>query len=170
MMERRLIDLGCGNRKRPGHIGVDTLRLPGVDVIWDPKDPLPFDENSVDGVYANFVLEHSANFISLVKDLYRICKNNSTIRLRVPYWASFTQWKDPTHRQVVTEETFRYLSDEIWYGSNYGFGVNFKIKKIEYVYLPPFDRRFIPDFLKRFMRRYFLNIVHSMWIEVEVIK
>jgi SAM-dependent methyltransferase len=169
-MKKVLIDLGCGKRKQLNHIGVDRVVLPGVDIVCDLDSGLPFKTASVDGVYANFLFEHSSDFIRLVREVYRICRNGSLIRLRVPYWSSFTQWKDPTHRQVVTEETFRYFSNEDWYGSDYRFGVNFRTRRVEYVYLAPFDRRFIPEFLKRFMRRYFLNIVHSMWIELEVLK
>lgn len=31
----RALDLGCGGRKLPGARGVDSLALPGVDVIHD---------------------------------------------------------------------------------------------------------------------------------------
>ena len=30
-----LIDLGCGERKRDGYVGVDTANLKGVDIVCD---------------------------------------------------------------------------------------------------------------------------------------
>ncbi|MCZ7577680.1 MAG: hypothetical protein M5U18_11795 [Dehalococcoidia bacterium] len=38
---RVVIDLGCGFRKKPGAIGFDIARIPGVDVICDVMRPLP---------------------------------------------------------------------------------------------------------------------------------
>jgi len=29
------LDLGCGLKKQEGHVGVDSLSLPGVDIVAD---------------------------------------------------------------------------------------------------------------------------------------
>ena len=29
------LDLGCGLKKQEGHVGVDSMALPGVDVVYD---------------------------------------------------------------------------------------------------------------------------------------
>lgn len=37
------IDIGCGNSKRSGYIGLDCLKLPDVDIVHDLNTfPYPF--------------------------------------------------------------------------------------------------------------------------------
>jgi len=167
------IDLGCGSRKQKGYIGVDIKKLDGVDIVCDIEKGLPFKDNTIDGIYANFLFEHINNLIPFIQELYRVCRNGTIIKTSFPYWASVTQWKDPTHKQVITIETFRYFCDDKWYGSDYGINTDFKVKSIKYNYLSPFLRRRRYFFLfpfRKFLRRHLINIVHSVWIELEVVK
>lgn len=167
------IDLGCGTRKQKGYVGIDSKKLEGVDIVCGIGKGLPFEDNTIDRIYANFLFEHIENFIPFMQELYRICRNGAIIKASFPYWASVTQWKDPTHKQVITIETFRYFSDDKWYGSEYGINTNFKVKSIKYNYLSPFlqRRRYFFLFpLRKFLRKHLINIVHSVWIELEVVK
>jgi predicted SAM-dependent methyltransferase len=50
------IDLCCGSRKQEGHIGVDRNQIHGVDIVLDIEEGLPFEDNTIDRVYANFLL------------------------------------------------------------------------------------------------------------------
>jgi len=173
------LDLGCGARKRPGHIGVDTVKLEGVDIVWDIEKGLPFEGDTVDSVWSNFLFEHVADTAGLFRELYRVCKKDAIVEFRVPYYQSLTQYKDPTHKAVILPETMRYFSSEKWYGSDYGFGTNFKLLGVKYDYLPPFDllvgRKLFflwpltwPLIL--FARRFLWNVVHSVTIKIQVIK
>lgn len=57
MAGRMMVDLGCGNAKTVGAIGVDNVALPGVDVVHDLLDfPYPFDTGSADTDRATMVL------------------------------------------------------------------------------------------------------------------
>jgi predicted SAM-dependent methyltransferase len=77
------IDLGCGTRKRPGYIGVDTVKLDGVDIVCNLKEGLPFEDNAVDGLYSSFSFGHAANTILLFKETCRICRPRAVMELRV---------------------------------------------------------------------------------------
>jgi len=58
--EKRL-DVGCGQRKLPGAIGLDRVALPGVDVVHDLNVlPYPFPDNEFNEIYARHVIEHVA--------------------------------------------------------------------------------------------------------------
>ncbi|VVB90292.1 Methyltransferase domain protein [uncultured archaeon] len=163
------VDLGCGSRKQKGYIGVDTAKLEGVDIVYDVNENgLPFEDNTIDLVYSNFLFEHIINFIPFMQELYRICRNGAIIKASFPQWSSVTQWKDPTHKQVITIETFRYFTDDKWYGSDYNINTNFQLKNVKYNYLPPFNLPFFP--FKKFLRDHLINVVHSVWIELEVVK
>jgi len=53
------LDIGCGNHKDPGWVGMDIQRLPGVDVIHDLNvHPWPIEANSVDQAKAWHIVEH----------------------------------------------------------------------------------------------------------------
>jgi len=167
------IDLGCGSRKQKGYIGIDNRKLEGVDIVCDIEKGLPFEDNTIDRIYANFLFEHINKFIPFMQELYRVCRDGAIVKASFPYWASMTQWKDPTHKQVITIETFRYFSDDKWYGSDYGINTHFKIKNIKYNYLYTFlaRRRYFFLFpLRKFLRRHLINIVHSVWVELEAVK
>ena len=177
--ERLLVDLGCGTRKKEGYLGVDVRQLPGVDVVVDLEKGLPFEDNSVDGVYSNFMFEHVSNLALLFQEVYRVCSNHAVVEIKVPHYQSVTQFKDPTHRSVVVPETIPYFSDANWYGSDYGFRANFKVLNVKYHYLPPFDRLlrrryfFLFPLLYPFLmfgRRFLWNVVHSTTITIEAVK
>ncbi|HEY4799286.1 MAG TPA: methyltransferase domain-containing protein [Bacteroidia bacterium] len=173
------VDLGCGARKRSGYIGVDSANLEGVDIVCNLEQGLPFEDNIVDGVWSNFLFEHLPNTVFLFQELYRICKNNSIIEFKVPYYQSVTQYKDPTHKAIITPETMRYFTNHIWYGSDYSINTNFKVLKVTYEYLPPLHylhrkelflfKILLYPFLA-FARRYLWNVVHSITIKIQVIK
>lgn len=174
-----LLDLGCGSRKRAGYIGVDTVKLDGVDLVCNIEEGLPFEDNSIDGIYSNFFFEHVSNVIFLFQEIYRVCKNGAIVEFRVPYYQSITQYKDPTHKAIIVPETIRYFTNDQWYGSDYGINTNLKLTDIKYDYLPPFDK-----FMRKkifflwpviypvllFARRFLWNVVHSITIKVQIIK
>lgn len=168
------IDLGCGARKREGHIGVDTAQLEGVDIVCNLEEGIPFEDNTIDGIYSNFFFEHVSNVIFLFQEIYRICKKDAIIEFRVPYYQSVTQYKDPTHRAIIMPEMMRYFSDDKWYGSDYGINTNFKLIEVKYDYLPPLNKFMSKKFfflwpitypVLRLARRFLWNVVHSMCYE-----
>jgi len=173
------IDLGCGERKKQGYIGVDIFNAGGVDVLFDLSHGLPFEDNIIDGVYSNFFFEHVPNTIYLFQEVYRVCKHGATVEFCVPHYQSFTQYKDPTHKAIIPLEMVRYFSDEKWYGSDYGINTNFKVINVQYAYLPPFrtltSKWLFPLWpitypIVLFARRFLWNVVHSMTIKLKVIK
>ena len=53
-----ILDLGCGNKKRPGAIGIDVNPRCDADVIHDLNAfPYPFAESAFDEIYADNVIE-----------------------------------------------------------------------------------------------------------------
>jgi hypothetical protein len=46
------LNLGCGTDIMPGHVNMDKLRLPGVNIVHDlNKFPYPFKDNQFDTVF-----------------------------------------------------------------------------------------------------------------------
>ena len=53
----KILDLGCGKKKRPGSVGVDHLDRHAADVIHDLNVfPYPFPDNECDVIYLDNVL------------------------------------------------------------------------------------------------------------------
>ena len=158
-MDKIYLDLGCGTRKRNGCIGVDRVQLEGVDIVHDLKEGIPMKDNSVEKVYATYFLEHMDNVIFMFQEMYRVLTDGGTVELLVPYYNSVNAYKDLTHKHFFSEDTFKYFSDDKWYGSDYGINTNFDIVKIKYHY-----SKLVPPWMpfKKYLRRHFMNLVGAM--------
>lgn len=104
------VDLGCGRQPVAGAIGLDAVRLPGVDVVarLDAKH-LPFADGSVDRGYALNVLEHLDNLPAAVDEIARVLRPGGRCHVEVPYFAGISAFADPTHRRFFTYTTFEHF-------------------------------------------------------------
>lgn len=166
------IDLGCGCDKKPDYVGLDIVLFSEVDVVCNLEQGIPLRSNVATSVYSNHVLEHIQNTVLIMQEIFRVCRSGAKVTLRVPYYTSIGAFKDPTHKSFFTEETFRYFSSHRWDGFNYGFKVNFQVERIDYTYLRPFGRlgNLLPSVLMYPFRRFLWNVVHSMIVELRVVK
>lgn len=115
--KRVCIDLGCGQNKREGFIGVDKYPAPGVDVVHDLLSfPWPFEDNSVDEAHSSHNLEHidGADRIPFFAELYRVLKPGGTALFITPSADSDRALQDPTHKfpPIVPGFYQCYLSKE----------------------------------------------------------
>ena len=105
------LNLGCGQSKKKGYINIDSSKQVNPDKVIDlEKARLPFKDNSVDEIIAEHVLEHINNFTPLMHEMYRVCKNNSIIKIKTPFYSSWGQFNDPTHVRFFSPFTFNYFS------------------------------------------------------------
>jgi len=70
---------------------------------------LPFGANSVDRVYLNDVVEHVSDLIALMEEIWRVCKPNARVHIRVVNWDSQYMAIDPTHCRPIHPETFSFF-------------------------------------------------------------
>ena len=128
-MANVFIDIGCGERKHSGSLGIDIAALDAVDVLADVTHGLPFRDNSVSGVYATHVLEHFDNLVAVMCEIWRVCKPGSRVYITVPHASSsFMTWRDPTHKRGLNLSTFSYFDRTTLEGSifNYYGNVDFR--------------------------------------------
>lgn len=108
-----ILDLGCGKSKKNGAIGIDFIKMPGVDVVCDLNKGLPLPDNSVDGIYASHILEHLDDFMFAMKEIWRVLKKNGWVKIWVPHFsAGFITWGDPTHKRGFSIGTFECFLPE----------------------------------------------------------
>ena len=119
------LNVGCGRNILPGWINLDTVSLPGVDVVADlercREKRLPFDDDSIDEFLLSHVVEHIRDSLSLMGELHRIAKPNALAVVRVPYGSSDDAYEDPTHAQRYFLNSFGYFSQPTYWRADYGY-------------------------------------------------
>lgn len=109
-----LLDIGCGESKQPGFVGMDHQPLEGVDVVhsWN-KFPWPFEDESVLTIVASHVVEHvnpaDGHFLDWMNECWRVLKPEGQLALVTPYAGSPGYWQDPTHCNPCNEATWYYF-------------------------------------------------------------
>lgn len=110
--ELAVADIGCGPKKQfPGAIGVDAVEQPGVDVVANLDDGLPFAEASLDHVFAVHVLEHVGDMVAVMAELHRVLKPTGVLHVLCPHWRHVNAAADPTHVRSIDPLTFRWFCD-----------------------------------------------------------
>jgi SAM-dependent methyltransferase len=105
-----ILDLGCGNRKIPGAIGIDKNPRSQADIIHDLDTfPYPFENDFFDEIYGIDVLEHVLDVIRTMEEIHRIGKPGGRVMLSVPHFTSIQAYGDPTHRHFFTSQSLDYF-------------------------------------------------------------
>lgn len=135
------LNIGAGTTRYDGFINCDHSDLFNPEYVFDlEKDTWPFENDTVDEVIAHHVLEHMGEgYFHCLKELYRVCKNDALIDIKVPHYKNENQFHDPTHRRPITEVGFLLFSkkhnrESILAGSKLGlmYDVDFEIISCEH--------------------------------------
>ncbi|MGD0094669.1 MAG: tetratricopeptide repeat protein [Planctomycetota bacterium] len=134
------VDLGCGDRKPAGFIGVDVVPGPCVDVVADLTKRFPFEDNSVAFLRAHDAIEHWPDRLHTMNEIWRICEPGATVDIVAPSTDGRGAFQDPTHVSFWNQNSFYYYSVEhpAYFDlcRKYGFQGGFKIVKLQNVQEP----------------------------------
>ncbi len=140
------LDLGCGaNPKNPFSAEI----LYGIDIRDDISkniiradlvlEPIPFPDNAFDYVTAFDFIEHVPRiiytpsrrnpFIEVMNEIWRVLKPGGKFLSITPAYPHHAAFRDPTHVNIITEETFPMYFDSVrrW-AAMYGFRGAFEIE------------------------------------------
>lgn len=128
--QRVKIDLGCGASKPEGYFGVDWQARPGVDLVWDILIGLPFPDDYADEIRAHHSLEHIADPVWVMSEIWRVLKPGGKLDAVVPSTEGQGAFAHPGHRSYWNRASFAFYSqpeliEEI------GFPGRFKILRLE---------------------------------------
>jgi SAM-dependent methyltransferase len=104
------LNVGCGSKILPGHVNIDIIDLPGVDITHNlNKVPYPFKNEEFDLIYADNILEHLENTIEVIEELHRILKPKGRLIIKVPHFTSHDAWAHPQHSNVFAIDSFDFF-------------------------------------------------------------
>lgn len=108
------LDIGCGENKQEGFIGMDIRDMKGVDIVHDvTKYPWPLPDDSVLLALASHLVEHinpaDFGFINFMNEVWRVMKPGGEWMMVLPYAGSPGYWQDPTHVNPCNEVTWHYF-------------------------------------------------------------
>ena len=100
-------NFGCGFNKFDSFVNIDKFDHCEPDMLMDIEVlPWPIESDTAEEVWFVHCLEHVGAdpnvFIGIIKELYRICKNDAKVRIHVPHPRSDHYLGDPTHVRPVT--------------------------------------------------------------------
>jgi ubiquinone/menaquinone biosynthesis C-methylase UbiE len=135
----KALDIGCGIK--PKNI-FNATEVYGIDLRPDTHagiyradlvvDPIPFPDNTFDFVTAHEFLEHIPRliytphrrnaFVEVMNEVWRVLKPGGVFMSYTPAHPHPAAFSDPTHVNIITEETFPAYFDHVnrW-ASAYGF-------------------------------------------------
>lgn len=111
------LNLGCGHVLLSGEwVNVDSNSATGCDVTTNAP-PLPFGDETVDGILASHFIEHVATEkkIELFNECWRVLKPGGTMEIYVPYAFHPAAHQDPTHVSFWVPDSGIYFTDQMAY-------------------------------------------------------
>lgn len=130
------IDIGCGNHKREGFIGVDIAPGDQVDYVIDiERDRLPFEDNTVDHVFSNHTFEHIVSPQNILREIVRVCKHEALVEVWTPYLKSNDAFL-LGHFSFYNESIWKHICyeyDDFYFADAPG---RFELKKFHYILFP----------------------------------
>lgn len=128
------LHLGCGRKILPGFVNVDIVEAPGVDLVCDVSQGIPFVDDVFDEIRAVDFLEHipTARVIHVMNEIHRVLAPGGVLRAHVPCAPGITAFQDPTHASFWNEESFTYYlaghRRREDYGVSYGIRAAFRMR------------------------------------------
>lgn len=130
MVSIKVLDLGSGQfpykaeeNEIVTHVDFRSETVP--DIVHDLSEyPYPLEESSYDVVYASHILEHLPDNIRFMEEVYRICKHDGKVIIRVPHFSGRSAWCDPTHLRAYSYYQFYYYGDSTDHYGDCFFDVN----------------------------------------------
>jgi SAM-dependent methyltransferase len=104
------LNIGCGNKRVEGYLGVDKIRCDAADYICDiENEKLPFEDNTIKAIILDNVIEHFYDIPKVVNELVRVSRAGTIIKIITPHFSSLSSWIDPTHIHHLSYFSFDHF-------------------------------------------------------------
>lgn len=122
---KTILNLGCGKNIMEDAVNVDIWAGEGVDRVCDIRDGIPFDDQSMEKVYANYILCQICDpekFRHVMNEIWRILKPNGYLYIKVPDARFPAAFQDPMDCRRFVKETFDYLDKDHYRFKEFYYG------------------------------------------------
>lgn len=153
----------------PGFKNIDISS--NAEIVLDVgKEPLPFDDSSVDLVYSYHTIEHVPDYLFVMKQIFRVLKDGGTLLMGVPY-VTLTEYNlvNPYHLHHFNEHSFSFFDPTKLRGS--------AVEDSEIYFHKVFHRlhymgafKLLPPPFRTWSRRHLFNVVSRIDYGVIAIK
>lgn len=172
--ERRVLNLGAGERHRPDAVNVDLVDSTGPDVVHDlNRLPWPFPDDRFREVLAFDVIEHLDDVIRTMEEIHRVCEDGAIVRITVPHFSCSNAFTDPTHRHYFGCSSFHYVTGE----HRFSFYTDRRFRRVHsrIVFVPTLLNRVVHRLANRFPDAYerrwaWIFPAWFLYFELQVVK
>ena len=127
------LDVGCGDKLYQNNhpkgdyqwVGLDKhdfslLYEEGEFVQHDVKDPLPFEDDSIELIWTHHLLEHLVHrhptedmdfVIYVINEFGRVLRPKRRVHIVVPWSGHTNAWRAPHHYRYFNEDLFAWFDD-----------------------------------------------------------
>jgi 2-polyprenyl-3-methyl-5-hydroxy-6-metoxy-1,4-benzoquinol methylase len=105
------VNLGCGEDFGEDLIGIDVHDYGQQHILDLEKDKLPFEDDSIDQVFAKHFIEHLKDVKNCLNECHRTLRKGGELDIKVPN----AMWQGafmPPHFQHITLSWFDFLSKD----------------------------------------------------------
>ena len=164
------LNLGCGRDIRPGWVNVDSVPLPGVDVATDfDHDPrLPFADGTVGYSEGAHVIEHLADPLPFMAELWRVTRPGGEVVFRCPYGSTDDADEDPTHVRRMFPGSWGYFSQPYYHRADYGYRGDWQLTDLTLTIFPELGKASDEELWS--MIRFQRNVVSEMTAALRCVK
>jgi ubiquinone/menaquinone biosynthesis C-methylase UbiE len=160
----KVLDVGCGNKKIPGAIGIDFQEGLQADVVHDLNCfPYPFDDSEFDEVNIISTLFLLNDPVKTMEEVYRLCKTGGSVVVLQPYFRSPWNYVDPWVKNFGTVHSFAFYDPDDPICTRYKYShARFKLERLIFneKLEKSYYKRLLCQLAERYPRHYELYISH----------
>lgn len=139
------MNVGCGRNIMLGWVNVDSVALPGVDLVCDLNDRpavICRNESQFDQFLLSHVIEHLTNPLAAMETLWYWATPDATMQILCPYGTSDDADEDPTHVRRMFPGSFGYFGQPYYWRADYGYRGDWDVTDIM---LLPYPKHYVED-------------------------
>lgn len=139
----KTLDVGCGNDKILGAVGIDVVPGPQIDIVHDlDRMPWPVETSSFDVIRLWSVMEHLHDLVAVMEEVHRVARPGAIVLIGTPHFSSANAYTDPTHVHFLSGRFLDYFVEGTEMSGHYGFYSKVRFRLLERrVTLSPFWAR-----------------------------
>ena len=116
------LDVGCGNDKIRGAVGIDLVPGPQIDIVHDlDLLPWPVETSSFEVIRLWSVVEHLHNLVAVMEEVHRVGRPGAMVLIGTPHFSSANAYTDPTHVHFLSGRFLDYFIAGTELAGHYGF-------------------------------------------------